>query len=470
MSADWFRLSRRRNEHWLPELRTEDVYDVIDELKGWAQPLTSVKVEARDLAGEIVHERVDLRSYLVASVRRQTPERTEDYAITAGAWFRIDQQYVEVVDRHLRDNVDDLTVDLQLPVWDDKYLKDNVKGKYGEERYNRYVSDEYGYALLDRKLYRGQAGERVEICDLLTPDKKLICVKRMDGSDKLSHLFQQGSVSAQMLMTNDDYKAKVMDKLRELDPAAEFGSPTEWTVVYAIATSKPGALKDIMYFFSRAALRMRGLSIKGNDIRVAVAKIDRLLSERPWHLNWCRTRSTNSAPGAGTCLSGNFMPSLAYLGAPSLWNESTSTRSTVLSVLTNEATPSTLAGSSVSPGTRTNRIHIGLPRSERRRANSRVGATSPPVTRRYSAGSHDLMSSNTKSVSSSMASVARAPRNPDVSTAVCRPRDFTSCSSSPAKAGCSSGSPPLTVKPPPATSMNRLYLVTSATTSDTVIR
>ncbi|MFF5992378.1 MULTISPECIES: DUF6119 family protein [Prauserella] len=162
-----------------------------------------------------------------------------------------------------------------MPGWDDSYLKAHVEGRYGEERYNRWVAQKCGYMLLDRDLYRGRAGERVEICDLLTKDKQLICVKRMDGSDKMSHLFQQGSVSARMLMTNHAYRDKLMDRLRQLDPGATFGEASHWTVVFAIATSKPGDLKEIMYFFSRAALKMHAEAIKSCGFRVALAKIDK---------------------------------------------------------------------------------------------------------------------------------------------------------------------------------------------------
>lgn len=214
---------------------------------------------------------------MVGSIQRSVNGLHQDYAVTAGAWFRIDQAYVDLVDRYIGDSVIDITKDLHLPEWDDDYLNEHIDGKYAEDRYNRWVSGKRGYALLDQDFYRKPVGAQIEICDLLTKDKQLICVKRMDGSDKMSHLFQQGSVSAQLIIANEDYRAKLMSKLRELDPDAEFGSPTDWTVVYAIATSKPGDLKKIMYFFSRAALRIHGMSIRQSGIKVTIAKIERKL-------------------------------------------------------------------------------------------------------------------------------------------------------------------------------------------------
>ncbi|GAB3832578.1 DUF6119 family protein [Kribbella italica] len=281
LTADWYRVARRRNSHDVYELLTHDLFAAIDQVGGWDAPLTAVKVEAYDMNGDIVSSARALRSYVVATVERLAGSSKQQYTLTAGIWFRVDQEYVEQVDRFLSAKIPDLTADLGLPVWDEAFLEANVDGSYGEQRYNTWAGGQFGHAVLDRKLYRGKAGEKVEICDLLTKAKHLICVKRMDGSDKLSHLFQQGSVSALLTVRNDDYQAMLMNKMHELDPTAEFGIPQEWTVVYALATGKPGALKDIMYFFSRAALKMHAEEILSRGFKVGLAKIDRIAGVPP---------------------------------------------------------------------------------------------------------------------------------------------------------------------------------------------
>ncbi|MFF5992377.1 MULTISPECIES: DUF6119 family protein [Prauserella] len=103
--ADAYRLSRHRKQAWLTELRTEDVYGAVDQVKGWNRPLTSVKVEPFDLSEHVVGDRKPLRSYAVGSVPYQIGGETRHYTLTAGAWFRIDQEYVELVDRYLHDSV-----------------------------------------------------------------------------------------------------------------------------------------------------------------------------------------------------------------------------------------------------------------------------------------------------------------------------------------------------------------------------
>src|SRR5690242_213182 len=58
--------------------------------------------------------------------------------------------------------------------------------------------------------------------------------------------------------------------------------------------------------------------------------------------------------------------------------------------------------------------------SARRRAKASVGGSRTPVRRRYSARSHDLMSSNTRSAAANRSASARAPRYPEVSSAAAR--------------------------------------------------
>lgn len=276
LAPDSYTLSRRGRKELLSELTTEDVYDAIENLGGWDNPLEQIKVEGSDSAGQVIAPKAPLRSYAIGLVRYNSNNHTEEYALTAGAWFRVNQEYIALIDRYIKDNVPDLTQDLRLLTWDEKFLKENIEGRYGEERYNKWMGKERGYVVLDRKPYRDIPGAQVEICDLLTANKELICVKRMDGSDKMSHLFQQGSVSAQMIMDDENYRDKLMSKLRILDPNAEFGTASQWTVVYAVATGKSGELKDIMYFFAKTALKIHTQAIKGRGFKVAVVKINRI--------------------------------------------------------------------------------------------------------------------------------------------------------------------------------------------------
>jgi len=96
----------------------------------------------------------------------------------------------------------------------------------------------------------------------------------MTRSSTLSHLFMQGQVSAQLLTANlEGYRDRIMQDLQLLDPAATFGTSSDWTLVYAIATPKPGALATSLYFFGKVALYHASQQLRSLGIRVAVARI-----------------------------------------------------------------------------------------------------------------------------------------------------------------------------------------------------
>lgn len=269
---DCYRLTRGRREVTLTELASDQVYDAIEELGGWQDPLRSVRVSS--VGGDVpLAERRRLEQYVVANVHAAHDQDGDEFALTAGAWFRVDRDYAERIHRFMRDVVD-VTEELQLPDWNDAWLADNVEGAYPEERYNRHVSQQRSYVLLDRQLYYGpaQTGQRVEICDLLTKDKQLICVKRLDGSDKMAHLFEQGSYSAAM-MRDEAYRERVIVDLASTGVSEEFGQPSDWTYIFGIATSKPGTIAEVLPFFSKVSLNANIDAITDKGFRVAVAKI-----------------------------------------------------------------------------------------------------------------------------------------------------------------------------------------------------
>lgn len=64
-----------------------------------------------------------------------------------------------------------------------------------------------------------------------------------------------------------------MQHLNQLDPTAAFGMNSDWTVVYAIATPRKGALASNLYFFSKVALYHAAQQLRSLGIRVAIARV-----------------------------------------------------------------------------------------------------------------------------------------------------------------------------------------------------
>jgi uncharacterized protein (TIGR04141 family) len=257
-----------RIETLVDHLGHEEMLNAVHGLPCRRPLLRSVKVFAYDDAGQVVDKRYDLYDYVQAEV----PRGDGRYVLTAGSWFRVSDDYVSQIRAYVA-GIEDVTDALGLPNWDRAVLKADTNDPTLEGSYNRFVVKRGGFALLDKKnVLIGGPHQKIEICDLLTKQKQLICVKQASKSSTLSHLFAQGGVSAS-LMHEPSYNRRVMRHLHELDSDAKYGSSSDWTFVYAIATDKPGILSDSLFFFSQTNLVTHARDIRSRGFRVALCKI-----------------------------------------------------------------------------------------------------------------------------------------------------------------------------------------------------
>lgn len=76
------------------------------------------------------------------------------------------------------------------------------------------------------------------------------------------------------LMHEDAYQKRVLDRLAPLpgSPGA-WGASSDWTIVFAVGTSKPGPLLDSLFFFTQVHLEHAVREIRSRNIQVAIAKI-----------------------------------------------------------------------------------------------------------------------------------------------------------------------------------------------------
>lgn len=121
-------------------------------------------------------------------------------------------------------------------------------GKYGEGEYNIEAAQKANYLLLDKQLVNLKSRTTpIEICDILTANRELIHVKRKLLSSPLSHLFSQGLVSADLLLTSDEFRKAAREKILEsenehgrghrfskLFPPHQGITASDFSVVYAI--------------------------------------------------------------------------------------------------------------------------------------------------------------------------------------------------------------------------------------------
>jgi uncharacterized protein (TIGR04141 family) len=156
------------------------------------------------------------------------------FALMDGRWFEIEAKFAQ--------EVIDLAESLSKP---GAYLIPAQPGQR-EEDYNLAVHAALPeLALMDQKLIRtASMPSEVECCDLLSPQREFIHIKKRGASATLSHLFSQGSVAAELFMQEQDFREKVRDRLQQEgfpDHAALIPTPrpasNEFKVVYGIIAS-----------------------------------------------------------------------------------------------------------------------------------------------------------------------------------------------------------------------------------------
>lgn len=264
-----YHIVQYRKQQRIEQLTQAEVFAALDQLKLPQDIAHRVRISAYDDNGVTVDKQHELYDYIQVEV----PRSDGRYVLTAGRWFRVSNDYVEDIHRRVA-IIEDRTDVLNLPTWKKKELSEDESDHTAEGSYNKIVAKRPECALLDKKnFYIGGPSQKVEICDVLTVQKELICVKIASSSSTLSHLFSQGSVSAS-LMHIPDYQARVLDHLAELDPDPEFGERGDWTFVYAIATEKDGPLSQNLFFFSQVNLVNHYDLIDGRGYNVALAKIE----------------------------------------------------------------------------------------------------------------------------------------------------------------------------------------------------
>jgi len=168
------------------------------------------------------------------------------YVLNNGKWYEIASGFVSEVQR---DFVGMKESDVNLPEYTGGSKLD----------YNTLAANAVGnaYCMDQQMIIHGGGHSRIEFCDILTSDRKLIHVKKYGGSSVLSHLFSQGAVSGELLVSDGDFRSKVIEKLprgykqtisRGVRPDA-----SQYEIVYAIISGSDNPLD--LPFFSKVSLR-----------------------------------------------------------------------------------------------------------------------------------------------------------------------------------------------------------------------
>lgn len=187
------------------------------------------------------------------------------FALTGGEWYQIDKDHVTEVENELHSvSLCDITLPSAHP------------GEH-EGDYNSRVCASSGgkYHLLDKQLVMyGGGRSKIEVCDILTDDRKFVHVKAHIKSATLSHLFAQGAVSAQCFR-DKRFRTEAGKKCPASHAPLFSGDPLpkDYEVVFAIMSTAPGDIRDALPFFSKQSLVNAAQVIEGLGHPLCIAKI-----------------------------------------------------------------------------------------------------------------------------------------------------------------------------------------------------
>jgi uncharacterized protein (TIGR04141 family) len=159
----------------------------------------------------------------------------------------------------------------------------NANAGQDEGAYNKAVAngDSVKFAFLDCKLIKAYgAATPIEFCDLMSNTCQLIHVKKRSSSATLSHLFSQGSVSADVFLCDADARTEIRSKLTALGKAAHAAlipadrpTPSNYEVVYAVIAKNATVWPPALPFFSAVNLMHHANRIQTLGFKVSLQHV-----------------------------------------------------------------------------------------------------------------------------------------------------------------------------------------------------
>ncbi len=262
---DGFTYTNRKNEEAHPDLDIDEYLQTLGEEKNITIDLLKRSRIGVRYLGSV---QSDLRWTVYQCIVFETPYAGQSYTLTCGDWFEVEKAFVDRVNRRVKDLA---TGQFSLP---------DAKSKENEGDYNARTGKDQGFAVVDKKCPR-IGGAPVEPCDLFMPSRQFVHVKKKTRSATLSHLFAQGTVSADCFISDTDFRKAARDIVakQSVGQAKSIPDkrpiPSDFEVVYAIITKAAKNWPVSLPFFSRlnlmnAANHLEMLGFKVQLIRINV--------------------------------------------------------------------------------------------------------------------------------------------------------------------------------------------------------
>lgn len=262
----------------LGDITLDEIYEYLNDTEvDFAKIKKGIKITGFDESSNPCTIQESLYSFLTFE-KEQDDKR---YILCNGRWYFIIADYI----RKIESEIERIIKPCETPLLKPWPMILNSKGKmsHNEGSYNMLYKTELEYLYLDKDLFnfgRGYGHSSSEIADIFhRSTNKLIFVKKLNRSATLSHLFSQGSVSADLFKDFSQYQDTFLDKVRCKWPEETYDKDmlNSLTFVYAIGASEDANLIEALPIFSKINLLKHAKIISKLNYKVEIAKIKMIL-------------------------------------------------------------------------------------------------------------------------------------------------------------------------------------------------
>ena len=248
------------SEKLYDDVYIDDVVSAMGDASFDYDSLKGVSVKVIGQAGDSVLKRWQASDCLYGELAY----KGEQYCINNGKWFLVDADFKKQIEQRYEKIS---LCGISFPDCN----KGESEGSYNERA---AAEDRAGRLLMDKKtVFYGGGGSQVELCDILCLNGTFVHVKHYAGSSTLSHLFNQGYVSAQLIKSDYKFRVEAQKKIDSVSgPPFSLGPDSVQEVVYAIISKKAGDRPEIP-FFSKVSLDSICTRLESMRIKVSLAAI-----------------------------------------------------------------------------------------------------------------------------------------------------------------------------------------------------
>lgn len=210
--------------------------------------------------------------YKCLSVDMQQGDR--QYVLNEGQWYSFDMDYVN--------NVNEFFEGIELSDIDMQEYQKEVNSAETENNYNdRICNDCQQFEKMDCNCVHPFNQTSIEVCDIFDKESRaFIHVKHYTSSSVMSHLFAQGTVSAELLLT-PTLRNQILDRKPSLADCIFIDDfkASSYKIVYAIIDKNKGSRnrypgdRPHLPFFSKISLRQAVQRLQGFGYTVMLKRI-----------------------------------------------------------------------------------------------------------------------------------------------------------------------------------------------------